>query len=446
MKNIYFMQKNNLLIKIFLQIIMITLCFITIFLSSKAYSETTKSQTNTSTIQNTTQFIDLDLQNINIQTLLKMFADFTHKNIVVSDKIVGKTNIKLTHITWQDALTSILNTQNLTKSENANVIFIAPKEDIEKYKQSNELNNTASIIKLSNTSANNIADILSKQTQFIDAKNLGVDYENNRLIIKAPTEQIENIAKLSHSLDLPTKQVMLEGWIINADDKVTTELGLKFATSQEQNSTNSTANNGNNNNNNSNNGITTDLPFSINQTGQFAYSLAKLGNNTILNMELSALENAGHIKVLSNPKLITANNQPAYIESGEEIPYQEKTSRGATNTAFKKAVLSLKATPIIISENKIILNLQLNQDKVSDMSVNGIPAIQTQQMQTQVSINNGETVVLGGIYEYSTIENTSKIPFLSAIPILGHAFKHKYYETTRRELLIFITPKIVLSE
>lgn len=404
-------------------------------ISQNIYAEN-NSPTILPITQNNENFIDLDLQNINIQTLLKMFADFTHKNIVVSDKIQGKTNIKFQHITWQDALTSILNTQNLVKSETANVIFIAPREDIEKYKQQNELTTPATILKLQNTSASNIADILSKQTQFVDEKNLGIDYENNRLIVKASSEQADIINNLTQHLDLPTKQIMLEGWIINADDKVTKELGLKFATTQEQN-------NANTNSNSNSNELATEQPLSINQTGEFLYSLAKLGNNTILNMELSALENAGHIKVLSNPKLITANNQPAYIESGEEIPYQEKTSRGATNIAFKKAVLSLKATPNIISNNKIILNLQLNQDKVSDISVNGVPAIQTQQMQTQVNVNNGETIVLGGIYEYSTIENTSKIPILSEIPLLGYAFKHKYYETTKRELLIFITPKII---
>lgn len=387
--------------------------------------------TNLNATQNQNQLISLDLQNINTRDLLKIFADFTKKNIIISDKITGKLSIKLQNTSWHDALNTILHMQGLSKEENNNIIIIAPQADIEKYEK--QTPNTPSLINLQHTSAADVAAILEKQSNLIINSNISVDKENNRLLINTSSPQFSAIANLANKLDTPTKQVLIEGRIINADDKVTKELGLKFSTTAS-NDSNPSSNNG---------GVNMDLPFAVTDPGHFGIALAKLGEGVVLNMELSALESAGHIKIISSPKLITANNQSAYIESGEEIPYQEKTSSGATNIAFKKAVLSLKTTPEIISTNKLILHLQLNQDKVSDIAINGVPAIQTQQMQTQVTLNSGETVVLGGIYEYTTIENDVSIPFLGAIPLLGYFFHNKHRQTNRSELLIFITPKIM---
>jgi type IV pilus assembly protein PilQ len=159
-------------------------------------------------------------------------------------------------------------------------------------------------------------------------------------------------------------------------------------------------------------------------------------------MELAALENEGHAKIISNPRLLTVNSKPAYIEAGAEIPYQEKTSSGATNIAFKKAVLSLKVTPEIIAK-KISLLIELNQDKVSELVVGGVPAIDTRAIKTQAILNNGETIVLGGIYEYATNKAWVRVPFLGSIPGIGALFSHQQTKLERRELLIFVTPEIV---
>jgi type IV pilus assembly protein PilQ len=174
-------------------------------------------------------------------------------------------------------------------------------------------------------------------------------------------------------------------------------------------------------------------------------AIAKLGQGTLLDLELSALEREGRARIVSDPELITSNRQPALIESGQEIPYQEKTSSGATSVAFKKAVLSLKVTPEITPENRILLNLTVNQDKVDTLSVNGVPAISTQQVQSQVLLNDGETIVLGGIYEQINSNVTERIPFWSAIPVLGKLFTDKQTRSERKELLIFVTPKLVAS-
>jgi len=374
--------------------------------------------------------ISLDLQNINTKDLLKIFADFTKKNIIISDKIDGKLGLKLQNISWQEALETIIRMQGLHKEENKNIIIISTIDDAEKYSKNTKT--SPSLINFQHVSATDIASILEKQQNLITNTNISIDKDNNRLLINSPPAQFAAISKLANNLDIPTKQVEITGRIINADDKITRELGLKFGSTGASN--NSGASSG---------GANTDLPFAVTNPGNFGFALAKLGDGVILNMELSALENAGHIKIISSPKLITANNQPAYIESGEEIPYQEKTSSGATNIAFKKAVLSLKATPEVISSNKLTLHLQLNQDKVSEVAINGVPAIQTQQMQTQVTLNSGDTIVLGGIYEYTTIKNSIRVPFFASIPIIGYLFRSNHNETDRRELLIFITPKII---
>src|SRR5262249_51911742 len=210
------------------------------------------------------------------------------------------------------------------------------------------------------------------------------------------------------------------------------DLGLEFSTSQQSN------------NNVSNSGqLFTDTPSSTGNTGHFTLAIAKLTNYTLLDLELSALAREGRAEVISNPQLMTANQQTAVIESGQEIPYQEKTSSGATNTTFKKAVLSLKVTPNITPDNKILLTLAVNQDEVSSMMINGVPAISTQQIQTQVMVNNTETLVLGGIYEQTHNQVDERIPFWSSVPIIGRLFSHKKTDNERKELLIFVTPSIV---
>ena len=217
---------------------------------------------------------------------------------------------------------------------------------------------------------------------------------------------------------------------MNADDDFTRELGIKFGTVQESN-------------NKDKNGLSMDTPLIQTGTGHFDFAIAKLGNGTLLDMEISALESEGHGKVISSPKLITLDRKTAHIESGEDIPYQQRTGEGNTDVAFKKAVLGLKVTPEIVSSAQIMLDIAVSQDTVSNIKVEDVPAINTREIQTQVLVNDGQTVVLGGIYEESTGKKKVSIPYLGAIPILGWFFTSVTNETQRKELLIFITPKIL---
>jgi type IV pilus assembly protein PilQ len=384
--------------------------------------------------------ISIDVQNISLHELIKLLADFSPKNIIISEQISGKASLKLRNVPWQEALDIALKMHGLSKQEENSIIFIAPSQDIERYVKQQmsgtERITTPTFLNLKNASAEEVATILTKQNHLTNNSNISIDKQNNGLVVNATTAQLNAIQKLTNTLDLPTKQVLIEGQIVVADDKVINELGLKFNTIRG-------GSGGSGGGGFRVSEMTMDFPAAITAPGHLGIAIAKLGHSTILNMELAALEQAGRVKIISSPKLIAANNQPAYIESGQEIPYQEKTQSGATNTVFKKAVLSLKATPSVLSANKLTLNLHLNQDKVSDISVNGVPAIQTQQMQTQVTLNSGETVVLGGIYEYSTIENNTSIPGLSAIPLLGNLFRSKHTEVARKELIILVTPRII---
>lgn len=380
--------------------------------------------------------LSLDFQNIATRDLLLLLTKTAHKNIVISDKVNSRISITLHKTSWREALNLILNMQGLKKIETASTIFIALASEIDVYNK--QPVQTPTFINLQNSSAKDVADVLATQRNMFSNSDISIDKHNNRLLINASIPQLNNVHTIVDKLDVPAKQVMIEAKIVNADDKVVKELGLKFGTAKAG------AHGGEGNSTQDSGGVSVDLPFELTNPGHFGVAIASLSKGTVLNMELAALESEGHIKILSSPKLITTNGQTAYIESGQEIPYQEATSGGATNVAFKKAVLSLKAIPQIISNKKLSLQLQLNQDKVSDIAVNGVPAIQTQQIQTQVSMHSGETVVLGGIYEYATIENKIKIPVLGAIPLLGNLFKSKKLETSRRELLIFITPNIIM--
>lgn len=260
--------------------------------------------------------------------------------------------------------------------------------------------------------------------------NINVDKRTNSIWIEDEKDRLNKIRDFLKSIDVPVKQVLIEARVVNVDENFTRELGLEFGTTKGTE-------------NKANDGLTMDLPSVSTDIGHFSFTLARLNSGTLLDMELSALESEGHGKVISRPKLITLDREPAYIDSGESIPYQERTSQGNTNIAFKKAVLALKVTPIIVSRNKILLHINVNQDKVSIFNVQGVPAIDTQEIKTQVLVNDKQTVVLGGIYEQNKDNIITKIPVLGSIPIVGLLFRHKTSETKRKELLIFITPQII---
>lgn len=226
---------------------------------------------------------------------------------------------------------------------------------------------------------------------------------------------------------VPAKQILIKAHIVNIDRKYTQSLGFIF------NTTNPTVQ--------SSSGFTLNLP-SFGTESAIAFPIAKLGEGILLEATLIALEQEGHAESISDPQLLTLDGQSATLESGQEVPYQQTSENGGTTVAFKKAVLSLKVTPHLQPNNKVLLDLIINQDQVSSLTVNGVPAIKTQQLKTQVLMKNQNTLILGGLFEENTSVDQQKVPFLSKIPLIGFLFKHKENNNERRQLLIFVTPVI----
>jgi len=256
------------------------------------------------------------------------------------------------------------------------------------------------------------------------------DKRTNSIWIQDNAKNLERISNFIKRIDIPIKQVLIEARIVNVDNTFMRNLGNEFRSI-------STSGRGDTSK------LHMDLPGRATVFGNYNFIIAKLRNGVLIDMELSALESEGHAKIISRPQLVTLNREPAYIEAGDEVPYQEKTSYGNTSIAFKKAVLGLKVTPEIISEDKILLKIILNQDKVSQMRVQGEPAISTREINTQVIVANKQTIILGGIYEESKDQVTERIPFLGSIPFIGSLFTYKHTANERKELLIIITPKII---
>lgn len=255
------------------------------------------------------------------------------------------------------------------------------------------------------------------------------DKRNNQLWVKDDAKHLEKIQSIIKHLDQPNPQFLIRAKIVNVDRNYQKALGILFQTkSLHQKMTRS---------------LTMNEPESTTSTGEFNFTIATLDSDNLLNLQLSALEQEGHASLISSPALTTLENEPAIIQSGAEVPYQHATSSGATSVTFKKAVLRLQVTPSRMPNNHILLHIALNQDKVSDLTVNGTPAIETQKISTQVVIKNNQTIVLGGILETSHSTQEEGIPVIDDVPVFGALFRHHLKQTTQRELLIFITPSMM---
>jgi type IV pilus assembly protein PilQ len=386
----------------------------------------------------TSENLSLNFDQIAVADLLELLAEHRGINLVISDAVKGNITVHLEHVTWEQGLNTVLTMQGLNQHREGSILFIAPPSTLQNFatQELQSQNLTTALIPTHYAKATDLAPLLQTKNHDLLSERGSViaDGRTNALWIKDTPKNLGQIRAFIQEIDIPAKQVSITARIINMDESSVEDLGLEFGTVTEGNS-NHTAGQ-----------LHVDAPLTVGDIGHFTLAIAKLADNTLLDLELSALAREGHAQVISNPQLMTANQQPAVIESGQEIPYQEKTSSGATNTTFKKAVLSLKVTPLITPDNKILLTLAVNQDKVSTLTINGIPAINTQEIQTQVSVRNGETLVLGGIYEQSNSEVVERIPFWGSVPLMGALFSHKQTNHERKELLIFVTPSIVFPD
>jgi type IV pilus assembly protein PilQ len=421
--------------------------------------------------------LSLNFQNIEVRSVLQVIADFTGMNIVASDSVQGNITLRLKDVPWDQALDVIMKNKGLDMRKSGNVISIAPAEELAA-KEKAALEATLAIEdleqlkteaftlkyqkaedfkKLLNGSGNGNTSGSSGSNNKILSKRGSVssDPRTNTLFVQDTTRKLEEIQTILNKIDIPVKQVMIESRLVLADDKFSKSLGARFGVRHNATSGNNVVSIGGTLNNTTaatgstteasavgnTGGLNSNLPVS-NAFGTVALSLFRLPAGLLLDLELSALESDQRGKIVSSPRVTTANQQKARIAQGVEIPYLEASSSGAATVSFKNAELSLEVTPQITPDDKIIMDLAVNKDSQGVNTISG-PAINTQRVTTQVLVANGETAVLGGIYEQTERNDVDKVPFFGDLPIIGNAFKRRVKQDDRTELLIFVTPRIM---
>ncbi|MGR5147448.1 type IV pilus secretin PilQ [Photobacterium alginatilyticum] len=411
--------------------------------------------------------ISINFQDIPVRNVLQLIAEYNDFNLVVSDSVQGSVTLRLDDVPWPQVLEIILQAKGLDKRVQGSVVLIAPKQELtqseqqvlEARRKEQELASLRSeIIQVNFAKATDLAELLQggdgDSSMLSNRGSLHVDDRTNSLIINDLGERIDTIKNIIAALDIPVKQVHIEARIVSVNEGDIDEIGVRWGVLS---SSGSKTVGGSIESNLNSVGLLEEeatvedflnVNLAATQAGasSIAFQVAKMGD-ILLDLELSALQSENKLEIISSPRLVTTNKQMAYIEQGTEIPYLEASSSGAVSVGFKKAVLSLMVTPQITPDDKLVLDLVVTQDKPGDVVSTGTSeavAIDTQRIGTQVLVNNGETVVLGGIYQHQTNNSISKVPVLGDLPILGALFRHKLNKLAKRELLIFVTPKIVM--
>lgn len=434
--------------------------------------------------------LSLNFQNIEVRSVLQVIADFTGLNIVASDTVTGNITLRLKDVPWDQALDIIMKNKALTMRKIGNVITVAPADEVAakdkaeleasraiedlaplrteaftlKYQKAEDfkkllLGNAGGAAGVGGGGAGGNRNSILSQRGSVNS-----DDRTNTLFIQDTAKKLEEIQAIINKVDVPVRQVMIESRLVLADETFGKSLGARFGVelfktrgdnslaiggelaqtsavsrlSADGTTVEQSAGTG---------GLASNFPTAGtgtagNQLGQIAFSLFRLPAGLLLNLELTALEQDNRGKIVSSPRVTTANQQKAKIAQGTEIPYLEASSSGAATVSFKEAVLSLEVTPQITPDDKIIMDLDVRKESVGQIFA-GVPSIDTQNVTTQVLVGNGETAVLGGIYEQEERNQTDKVPFFGDLPVIGNAFKTRTRQDDKSELLIFITPKIM---
>ncbi|PHR50393.1 MAG: pilus assembly protein PilQ [Cycloclasticus sp.] len=417
--------------------------------------------------------LSLNFQSIEVRSVLQLLADFTDMNLVASDSVGGSVTLRLNNVPWDQALDIILKSKGLAKRVKGNVMMVGPqaevaaqeKLELEAKKQVVELSPLLTeFFEISYAKASDLVTILkstggsgdrNSNTKLISSRGgVSVDQRTNTLLVQETTDKLVEIRRIIERLDRPVRQVMIESRIVIANDDFTRDLGVRFGLSGVDQSNDSIAiaagalgngvevAGGNIFDVNGSEGLLVDLP-AASPAGAIQFVVGKIGSS-LLQLELSALQTEAKGEVISSPRVITSDQIEAEISQGVEIPFQEASSSGATSTSFEEAELKLSVTPRITPDDRINLELNITKDSpdFSNVQPGGVP-INTQEVDTTVLVNNGDTVVLGGIYERSKDHSVRKVPFFGDLPGVGVLFKKDFKQDNNRELLFFITPKIL---
>ncbi len=432
--------------------------------------------------------LTLNFQDIETRAVLQLLADASGQNIVVSDSVQGSVTLRLQNVPWDQALDIVLRTKGLDKRRNDNVIIVAPTEELASREKA-ELAARADVqdlaplrseyLQVNYAKASDLANLIKAQAEgsglLSKRGTVAVDERTNTLLLQDSADKLDDIRRLVGTLDIPIRQVQIEARIVIVSDDFSRELGIRagftgtaangndglYQTSGTAQSVDTTlASALDNLQSGSASPYPVEIPtgspadaaqrYNVNlpvasPAGSLAFMI--LGSDYLVDLEISAAQNEGRGEVISTPRLITANQREASIQQGVEIPFQESASSGATTISFKEAVLELRVTPQITPDNRIILDLNVKKDSVGQVIVGGagqqVPSIDTREITTSVIVNDGQTVVLGGILETERRETEKKVPYLGDVPGLGRLFKTTTKTNNKDELLIFVTPKIL---
>jgi type IV pilus assembly protein PilQ len=418
--------------------------------------------------------LSLNFQDIEVRSVLQLIADFTNLNMVVSDAVSGNLTLRLKNVPWDQALDIILKTKGLGKRVNGNVIYVAPSEEIaareklelEAQQQVQELAPLRSeFIQVNYARAGDLAELFksSDNSLLSERGNVTVDERTNNLLVQDTALKLDEIRRLVERLDVPVKQVLIESRIVVATDDFSKSLGVRFGVTNIDDDFDGRDGNigvvsgGLNATNDAINGDDLELNDRLNvnlpaagSTGSIGLALAKLPLGLLLELELSAAQAESRAEVISTPRVIASNQTTARIEQGTEIPFQSATSSGATDVEFKKAVLSLEVTPQITPDDRVSMKLVVTNDSVGEQVPSGfggfIPSIDTNEVETDVLVDNGQTIVLGGVYQQDKSNSISRVPFFGDLPFVGVLFRNTATENNKSELLVFITPKIISEQ
>jgi len=434
--------------------------------------------------------LSLNFQDIEVRSVLQLIADFTDLNLVASDTVSGSITLRLENVPWDQALDIVLKAKGLDKRQEGNVLMVAPAAEIaererlqvEANKQLQELAPLRTeFIRVKYADARELYELFDTRERggrsssgsgsgrnatdsiLSDRGAAIVDERTNTIILTDTDEKIQDFKRLIEQIDIPVRQVLIESRIVIANTDFRKEIGARWGIAgvREPNGGAGQINFGGSREVLDSDpgypgefflgGGTLDLEETLavdlgvdDPTGSFALDI--ITDNTIIDLELSALENEGKGEIVSQPKVLTGDKQKATIKTGTEIPYQESTSSGATNIQFKEAVLKLEVTPQITPDGRIIMEIEVAQDSVGDLLPGGEPVIDITQVETQAIVGDGQTLVLGGLFQMETLEAEDKVPVLGDIPYLGRLFKYDLKDIQKREILIFITPKVLSEE
>lgn len=414
--------------------------------------------------------LSLNFQDIEVRAVLQLLADFTGLNLVASDTVAGNITLRLKNVPWDQALDIILKAKGLSKRQMGNVVLVAPTQEMVQQEEAELLANQkieelaplrSEFIQVNYARANELTALLKSEDNRLltERGNVTFDERTNTLLVQDTGANLEDIRRIVERLDIPVRQVMIESRVVIANNDFTRDLGVRFGASKYTRSGqdfssgalegNIAASTGDNQTGYTGYIVDKTVPLLVNlpvvaPSGGVNFLIGKIGSY-LLQLELTAMQREGRGEIVSSPRVITADNQEATIKVGQEIPYQESSQNSTTNTvAFKEAVLELKVKPQITPDDRIMMSLKVKKDNADfTREILGVPPIDTRSVETNVLVNNGETVVLGGVYERSKEFTKEQVPWLGDLPVIGNLFKTTTKKDNNTELLIFVTPKIL---